>query len=78
MYETPRFSKISTPPLAKYPALPEAKSVGISTTRFTPFLTAISARVHLSRMAKLPRWVKLPLMTATLTSAPVSSRDCLR
>ena len=63
---------IFTPPNAKYFAVVNTYCGGSSTTISTPFLTAHVALVYLSDTAHSPRWVKLPLITHTTLSAPVS------
>ena len=68
--QTLRESIMDTAPLAKTSALAVAKTVGSSMTISAPAKIACLARVNLSKTAGSPRWVKLPLITAIILSAP--------
>ena len=72
MSTTPVRASSDTPPSANRSAVAMAHSTGSSSTRSAPHRTAISARAALDTAAKLPRWVKLPLMAHTTADAPMA------
>ena len=63
-------------PSAKFSALEVEYRVGSSKTKSIPFSSAHFALFHLSIKEVLPRWVKFPLIMATVYVQPVIFFDC--
>ena len=74
----PKDFNILIEPSAKFSLLEIEYKTGSSIIKSTPFCNAISVFFHLSIIEVEPRCVKLPLIIATVYSAPVAFLDSFK